>query len=284
VTLPGNRTVEETVDARAGHTHWLDLVPDDEGPVSRPVPALTDPVVPVSKGPGDLPPGWRVALLRVRPPTELVDAGLEPDVRSVWQRQVELGLPGDRAYFADVSTLDSRCTVALPGRRRCVLVHDAGETVAYPADRLAQLATQYLAFEDSEAGALLFPNGVQERMDPFGAVAGGYLFLRLGRLDRLAGWPERLAARLPWLPDGAVIAGERAALSGDHGAAVEFFLAAAARGLPVFTDGFSILVSRLRQYEHELAGAYGRLAPHVDFGAPTTTIVSPGPAPGSARR
>jgi hypothetical protein len=36
---------------------------------------------------------------------------------------------------------------------------------------------------------------------------------------------------------------------GDHLHALNYFLQVGRRGLPLFTDGFSILVSRLRQYE-----------------------------------
>ena len=63
--------------------------------------------------------------------------------------------------------------------------------------------------------------------------------LRLGQLDRLHHWPRNLADWFPWLPDGAVIAGEESALEGDHAAAIEQRLRGGRRGLPVFSAGLS---------------------------------------------
>ena len=52
----------------------------------------------------------------------------------------------------------------------------------------------------------------------------------------------------PWLPDGAIVAGEDAALEGDHETAIGYVCDAARRGLPVFAVGFSLLAARLREY------------------------------------
>lgn len=95
-----------------------------------------------------------------------------------------------------------------------------------------------------DAEQLLMAKGA----DPIAAALGGYTLLRLRLVDRLHDWPENLAAWYPWLPDGAIIAGERAALDGDHDRACRHFAEANRRGLPVFVDGFSTLVSRLRGY------------------------------------
>ncbi len=86
--------------------------------------------------------------------------------------------------------------------------------------------------------------------DPIGSALGGYVLLRLHELARLHTWARNLAEWFPWLPDGPIIAGEAAALNGDHGRAIADFCEAAQRGLPVFADGFSMLVSRLREYDH----------------------------------
>jgi hypothetical protein len=93
--------------------------------------------------------------------------------------------------------------------------------------------------------------------DPFGAALGGYALLRAGQLDRLHHWPRNLADWFPWLPDGAVIAGEEAALEGDHTAAILHVCEAAGRGLPVFGAGLSLLAARLREYSVAPKSAFG---------------------------
>lgn len=99
---------------------------------------------------------------------------------------------------------------------------------------------------------------LEEKMaDPFGAALGGYALLRSGQLDRLHHWPRNLADWFPWLPDGAVIAGEEAALEGDHTVAIKYVCDAARRGLPVFGGGLSLLASRLREYSAAPEKAFG---------------------------
>lgn len=97
----------------------------------------------------------------------------------------------------------------------------------------------------------------QKMADPFGAALGGYALLRSGQVDRLHHWPRNLAGMFPWLPDGAVIAGEEAALEGDHATAIGFVCDAARRGLPVFATGFSLLAARLREYAGAPPDAFG---------------------------
>jgi hypothetical protein len=89
-----------------------------------------------------------------------------------------------------------------------------------------------------------------KKRDPLGAALGGYVLLRLHELPRLHTWADNLAKWFPWLPDGPIIAGEAAALKGNHRRAIASFCEGAQRGLPVFADGFSMLVSRLREYDH----------------------------------
>jgi hypothetical protein len=97
-------------------------------------------------------------------------------------------------------------------------------------------------------------------------------------------WPANLANWFEWLPDGAVIAGEHARRLEDHETALSFLEVAATRGLPIFADGFSMLMARLGEYarcstrpkgvtdEHvATASAHAErlsaLAPFVDFGS-----------------
>jgi hypothetical protein len=106
----------------------------------------------------------------------------------------------------------------------------------------------------------------QKMADPFGAALGAYALLRSGQLDRLHHWPRNLADRFPWLPDGAVIAGEEAALEGDHALAIQYVCEGAGRGLPVFGAGLSLLASRLREYSvapKKAFGENGKLVPEA---------------------
>jgi hypothetical protein len=97
--------------------------------------------------------------------------------------------------------------------------------------------------------------------DPFGAALGGYALLRLRELERLHDWAQHLMDWFAWLPDGPIIAGEAAALGGDHQTAVRAFCDAGRRGLPVFADGFSLLTSRLRSYARD--GGAPEIAPDL---------------------
>jgi len=125
-------------------------------------------------------------------------------------------------------------------------------SVSLPDNPLADAVARYIhsgalqeaASVPGQAEALL----QQKMADPFGAALGGYALLRLHKLERLHDWSTNLASWFPWLPDGAIIAGEKAALEGNYEGAATYLCDAARRGLPAFADGFSMLVSRLREY------------------------------------
>jgi hypothetical protein len=114
----------------------------------------------------------------------------------------------------------------------------AGYLLGGRPDHAAALATAAETFE----GMLM-----AKMRDPVGAALGGYALLRLNELDRMHDWPFNLAEIFDWLPDGAVIAGELAARRGDDVRAAEWFGRAAARGLPLFSDGLSVLANRVPQ-------------------------------------
>ena len=84
--------------------------------------------------------------------------------------------------------------------------------------------------------------------DVVAATIGAYALLRLGELERLHDWTENLRNWFPWLPDGAAIRGEHLARLGRHGEALACFAELPRRGLPVFTDGLSYSVDRIRLY------------------------------------
>jgi hypothetical protein len=106
---------------------------------------------------------------------------------------------------------------------------------------------------------------LQSKMaDPFGAALGGYVLLRLNRLDKLHHWPRNLADSFPWLPDGAIIAAEESALEGDHETAIVQVCEGARRGLPVCSVGLSFLASRLREYASAPKSAFPNTADRID--------------------
>lgn len=83
---------------------------------------------------------------------------------------------------------------------------------------------------------------------PIAAAVGAYALLRFGDLDRLHNWTENLNNWFTWLPDGAAIGGEHLARLGKHKEALPVFLELPSRGLPIFSDGLSYAIDRLRLY------------------------------------
>lgn len=149
-----------------------------------------------------------------------------------------------------------------------------------------------------DSHALSAENLLMTKMqDPVAAAVGAYALLRFNELDRLHDWTENLKNFFGWLPDGAVLRGEHLARTGEHASALDSFLQLADRGLPIFTDGFSFALDRLRLYlqvkeapfSHEQREQAARLferlsafAPYVDFTQPMLTYTGRKPdEPGS---
>lgn len=123
------------------------------------------------------------------------------------------------------------------------------------------------SFEDSKRTTLMFDylssNSLEEAAglaeeaegmlyskmsNPIGAVIGGYILLRIGAVEQMHDWPKNLYEWFPRLSDGAIIAGELEARRGNDREAIDLFLGAYKRGLPIFREGLSLLVARLRLY------------------------------------
>jgi hypothetical protein len=205
-------------------------------------------------------------------------AGFQPDEPSydvtASDGKVELTVraSGDGILFAQVAREgEVPLVVALPVYGptssqvcRLTLAGTAGALtadVSLPDNPRVDAVARYLQSGHLQEAAGVLENAetlLQQKMaDPFGAALGGYALLRSGQLDRLHHWPQNLAGMFPELPDGAVIAGEELALEGDHAGAIAFVCEGARRGLPVFSAGFSLLASRLREYAGAPATAFG---------------------------
>lgn len=82
--------------------------------------------------------------------------------------------------------------------------------------------------------------------DPFGAVVGAYLLLRLRRFDQMRTWARNLADSWPAIPDGSIIWAWQLIHQRGAEAEINKYLQRAAGGeLPVFTEGLKLLVDGL---------------------------------------
>jgi hypothetical protein len=208
--------------------------------------------------------GWFVRF-HVQTPAGFQPAEPSYDVTASGEEGVELTVraSGEGILFAQVARPgEVPLDVALPiygptssQSCRLTLAGPAGALtadVSLPDNPQVDAVARYLQSGHLQEAAGVIENAemlLQQKMaDPFGAALGGYALHRSGQLARLHHWPQNLAGMFPWLPDGAVIAGEELALEGDHAGALAFVCDAARRGLPVFAVGFSLLASRLREY------------------------------------
>jgi hypothetical protein len=197
---------------------------------------------------------------------QLVQSGLPPVNMAVPPReqqawQIILSLQPDEHYSIDVHLEHKTADTLLRYSERGML------------EQVAKMAT-------SQALELLY----HKLYNPIAAVAGAYVFLRLGAVDepgsRPSNWLENLKNGFTWLPDGLPIYGEHLARLGQHSQALATFLELPERGLPLFSDGLSYTVNRLRLYigsgekhfeKDDLARAatlleqLQRFTPYVDF-------------------
>lgn len=297
--LPSGRRVTKSVEVRAGEQHYIDLAP----------PALLDVGVEI-RGLEPLGPGpWEDEFARDAQQPRLPQwymrlyPSLVPpasDVLSIEAQEaytvVSLALyaPAPDLQFLQLATPgEVPLSVALPlasgPASTCKVEVGIGETLAANVLLTSQYwpVAQYLRSGDIDSAAAICVDAerfLQGKMaDPIGAALGGYALLRADATERLHDWPRNLATLFEWLPDGAIIAAEQAARTADHEQALELFHEALSRGLPIFTDGFSILVSRLSWYgaqpglipNRSIKGEAERIAsisPFVDFSALTLTV------------
>jgi hypothetical protein len=86
--------------------------------------------------------------------------------------------------------------------------------------------------------------------NPFVAALGGYILLKMRKLNQLHSWPENLTNWFPWLPDGAIIYGRQLLAMGKVEQARSAFLEAERRGIPVFCHGVRNLIAGLSHFSH----------------------------------
>jgi hypothetical protein len=97
---------------------------------------------------------------------------------------------------------------------------------------------------------------LEKRFDHAAAAIGGYYLLRANCFKRLHNWPKNLADWFPEMPDGAVIYATQLINNQKPRKAKieesrEYFVKAIGRGLPVYTEGFRLLLDGVTQlYYH----------------------------------
>lgn len=131
-----------------------------------------------------------------------------------------------------------------------------------------------------------------ETKDPIAAAVRAYTIFRFGELEELDDWTDKLKNRFTWLPDGVAIRGEHLARLGEHEQAMTVFLELPSRGLPIFSDGFSYVIDRLRLYisvgeshfqasqlasAREMLERLQRFATFADFSKPLLTFTGINP-------
>jgi hypothetical protein len=133
-----------------------------------------------------------------------------------------------------------------------------------------QIAMQYLQENAlSEAEAMIvstYPLTEQGEADAFTSVLAGYLMLKFGKGDRIAGMARTLHSRFPWLPDAAIISAWQLMQDQTPGLDPEnrrqqinkLLLKAVRSGVPLFTMGLRFLFDRLRQLQRESPERHAR--------------------------
>jgi len=272
----GDRPVGIT-EVSAGDLSELTLSAVDEPAVETPFapkPGGLEGLGP-TRGDGTAPAGaWHVRFhSRTREGAyEPVDPPVSVVSRSATRAELAVSASGDGLLFAQIAGPNEvPLNVALPIygptiSQSCRLTIERGVAattvnVSLPDNPRIDAIARYLQSGHLQEAANIIGDAeqlLQQKMaDPFGAALGGYALLRLGQRDRLHHWPRNLANFFPWLPDGAVIAGEESALEGDHALAIEQVCEAGRRGLPLFSAGLSLLASRLREYAGAPRKAFG---------------------------
>jgi hypothetical protein len=184
-------------------------------------------------GARDIPP---FVLQIERPSGTVFDVRVPGSARRVWVR-------ADNARGEGALTFSVRLTTAEP----------TADTISGYLQRGDLYSAQSMTDWVDEARDMV----LSKQRDPYAAAVGGYLLLRLKRFDVMRDWARNLADWFDFMSDGCVIwAWQLAAQDPKRKSEIEaYLLAAAARGLPVFSEGARMLVDGLL-----LLGETGRAA------------------------
>jgi hypothetical protein len=105
------------------------------------------------------------------------------------------------------------------------------------------------------------------------AAMGRYALLRSGESNWLKSIGDTLLNAFDWLADGKVISGELAAREGKVSLALASLVTI--RQLPLYTDGFSMLLSRLIQYTTSSTPMEGVLKSDVERASKLLESIAP---------
>jgi hypothetical protein len=179
---------------------------------------------------------WEVQSLPIHPPYQL---RIEQPSGAVLQFQ----LPGTvRNVWARADVLRERSAVSYSVRIQTS--SHAADTIAGYLHRGDLYSAEAMAEWWDEAVGML-----QSKMaDPYSAVVGAYLLLRLKRFSQMHDWARNLANWFPYLPDGCVVWASQLMQqpSSDPAEIRKYLLEAVKRGLPVYTEGLRLLTDGLR--------------------------------------
>jgi len=201
-----------------------------------------------------------------------------------WRKPLHLLLPNSRTDKEDLCHLVFRNT----GTLDYVVEAHPGDI---RADALLQYRRQGLAAEAITLSLAYAQQLLEGKIEqPVVAAVAAYTLLQWGSLEQLRDWSQNLYRRVDWLPDGVVIHGEYLARQGKPEEALDVFITLWDRGMPMFTDGLSYILNRLRLYcarekefaptsltsARELLSRLAALAASVDFTQSLVTYTTHG--------
>jgi len=179
---------------------------------------------------------WEVPNFPFQPPYQL---RIEQPSGSVLQVQV----PGNvRRVWARADVLRESSIVSFSVRIQTAA--EAADTIAGYLKRGDLYSAEAMAEWCDEAIGML-----QAKVsDPYAAVVGAYLLIRLKRFSQMHQWGRALADLFPFLPDGCVVWASQLIQqhSSDSTEIGSYLLKSLQRGLPVYTEGLRLLTDGLR--------------------------------------
>ncbi|MBR1068856.1 hypothetical protein [Bradyrhizobium liaoningense] len=158
-------------------------------------------------------------------------------------RALKVQVPGNaRRVWARADQFRERSTVSFSIRIQTS--SDAADTIVGYLQRGDLYSAEAMAKWCDDARGML-----RDKIeDPYAAVVGAYLLLRLRRFSQMQDWARNLANWFPFLPDGSVIWASQLMQqpSSDSTEIRKYLLESVQRGLPVYSEGLRLLNDGLR--------------------------------------